>query len=135
MLTLGRNPESALVAFVRAWFDLVGSGRLGEACAALDQPTSYGESWTPARLALALTEAFPPDSRLSREYPEGIRFTPASGAIGEPHVTFGSFDDGKGYWVDHDVPLNGVFSDLTAQFEFHGEGGRVGVALQDLHVL
>ena len=135
MLSVGKNPEAAVVAFVRGWFDLIGSGRLAEACAALDQPTSYGESWTPERLVFVLNEVFPPDSRFSREHPDGLRFTTASAATGDPHVTFGIFDDGRGYWLDHDVPLNGAFSDLTAQFEFHGEGDRVAVALQDLHVL
>ena len=135
MLTVRDDPKSAIERFVRSWLDLVGSGRLADACAALDQPTSYGESWTPERLEEVLRDVFPPESRLSREAPHGIRFTPASDADGEPHVTFGTFNDGKGYWMDHDVPLNGVFSDLTAQFEFHGEGSQLTVALQDLHVL
>ena len=27
-------------------------------------------------------------------------------------------DEESGYWAEHNVPLNGEFSDLTAQFRF-----------------
>jgi hypothetical protein len=40
-----------------------------------------------------------------------------------------------GYWLDYDVPLNGQFSDLTAQFEFEPRQEGYAAVLQDLHVL
>jgi hypothetical protein len=43
--------------------------------------------------------------------------------------------DGSGYAVDHAVPLNGEWSDLTAQFEFLEEADGFAVVLHDLHVL
>jgi hypothetical protein len=45
------------------------------------------------------------------------------------------FKDGSGYSVEHDVPLNGEWSDLTAQFEFVGKSPEFEVILHDLHVL
>ncbi len=40
-----------------------------------------------------------------------------------------------GYYAEHDVPLNGEFSDLTALFRFYRRGGELAVQLKDLHVL
>jgi hypothetical protein len=37
--------------------------------------------------------------------------------------------------VDLDVPLDGAWSDLTAQFEFAPVDGGIGISLYDLHVL
>ena len=46
-----------------------------------------------------------------------------------------AFDDGSGYSVEHDVPLNGEWSDLTAQFEFVRFPKGYAVVLHDLHVM
>lgn len=135
MLRVGATPEADLIAFVRQCLDLLGAGGFDEACAALDRPTSYGHRWTPHELQSLLVETLRPESSLSRQHPDGLRFTPASGAVGDPHPAFGVFADGSGFWVDHDVPINGAFSELTAQFEFYGRGVSLEVALQDLHVL
>ena len=47
----------------------------------------------------------------------------------------GSYEDDAGYWLDHDMPLNGEWSDLTAQFEFQARSDGFDVVLLDLHVL
>jgi hypothetical protein len=62
-------------------------------------------------------------------------FTPVATARGRDHAHVGAFDDGSGYWVNHDVPLNGEYSDLTAQFEFRRRGNALAATLHDLHVL
>ncbi len=43
--------------------------------------------------------------------------------------------DGSGYRLDHDVPINGEWSDLTTQFEFLNWPNGYAMVLQDLHVL
>ena len=54
-----------------------------------------------------------------------------------PGGKFGIFGDRSGYWVEHDVPLNGELGDLTARFEFRRRGGNENLAaiLHDMHVL
>lgn len=46
-----------------------------------------------------------------------------------------AFDDSSGYSVEYDLPLNGAYSDLTAQFEFLLSGSDYVATLHDLHVL
>ena len=44
-------------------------------------------------------------------------------------------DEESGYWAEHNVPLNGEFSDLTAQFRFRWVRDRLLASLHDLDVL
>lgn len=101
----------------------------------LDEPTSYGERWTPARVLGVLDQTFPPESQFRRDFPEGPRITRLDGTSGDPGISSGEFGDSSGYWLDHAVPLNGRYRDLTAQFEFRRRDGEYAIALQDLHVL
>lgn len=78
---------------------------------------------------------FAPGTRFRIEHPNGPVFSPASTANGMPHLSIIPFVDGTGYAVHHDVPLNGTFSDLTAQFEFTWAGTGLQVALYDLDVM
>ena len=130
-----RDPSDQLIAFVRAWFDLLAQGNFAEACAQLDTPNSHGVNWTPALLQTVVTDSFGPATRFATKHPEGPNFTSAKSASGEATVSHGAFEDGSGYWIDHAVPLNGAWSDLTAQFEFIREPGGYRVVLHDLHVL
>jgi hypothetical protein len=45
------------------------------------------------------------------------------------------YNDGSGFAVDYDLPVNGTRSDHTLQFDFRDVGSRMNVALDDLHVL
>ena len=56
-------------------------------------------------------------------------------ASGTPAAMLWELADQSGYRLDHDVPLNGQWSDLTAQFEFLRRPGGFAVVLHDLHVL
>lgn len=127
--------ERALVDWVRGWLDLLAAGRLADACALLDEPNAYGKRWRPADLTELVADTFGPGTRFRARHPEGPVFTPLAAARGDGHATVSAFDDGSGYWVEHDVPLNGEYSDLTAQFEFRWRGGALAAALHDLHVL
>jgi hypothetical protein len=46
-----------------------------------------------------------------------------------------ALSDGSGFSLYHAVPLNGEWSDLTAQFEFLRRPNGLAVVLHDLHVL
>ena len=128
--------EQALLAWVRAWLDLFADGRGDEACALLDEPNAYGVRWTANDVTDLVAATFSPGTRFRAAHPEGPAFTPVATARGRDHASVGRFDDGSGYWVEHDVPLNGEFSDLTAQFEFRWRGDdALAAILHDLHVL
>lgn len=123
-----------LIASARRWLDLLADGRLAEACEAL-VPNHYGNKWSPAELQAVLNDTFPPGSVFRREHPGGPVFSHTGGAAGDPCVSIVPFADGSGYSVDHAVPLNGAYSDLTAQLEFLKDGESLVMTLHDLHVL
>ena len=137
MLTIppASEPESVLLEWVRNWLDLLALGHLAEACARLDPPPDGGRRWTPEAITALVTETFGPGTRFRVDHPEGPVFTPVATARGRAHPHVGAFADGSGYWVNHDVPLNGEYSDLTAQLEFIRQGDALAVVLHDLHVM
>lgn len=114
----------------------VADDRLEEACAALDEPNVYGVRWTATALRDLVEETFAPGTRFRAAHPEGPRFTPVGSARGNGRSSIIRYDDGSGFSLEHDVPLNGEYSDLTAQFDFHWRGEHTLAArLHDLHVL
>ena len=125
----------ALPRWARQWFALLATGRLDEACGRLDEPNAYGVRWTPAALRALVENTFAPGTRFRAAHPEGPVFTAVGGARGTIRVNVGALDDDSGYWMDHDVPLNGEASDLTARFEFRWRGEALAVILHDLHVM
>ncbi len=130
-----RKSEAVLLEWVREWLDLLASGRLADACARLDEPSGAGWRWTPAAITSAVEDTYGPGTRFRSRHPDGPVFTPVATARGSAHAHVGELDDGSGYWVHHDMPLNGEYSDLTAQFEFRWRGDGLSAALYDLHVM
>jgi len=128
--------ETNLVTWARDWFDLLAAGQLAEACGRLDEANHYGVVWTPETIFELVQQTFTPGTVFAREHPDGPRFTSPRTARGGERHHFGAFADGSGFWLNYDVPLNGEFSDLTAQFEFHWRTARTLAArLHDLHVM
>jgi hypothetical protein len=101
----------------------------------IDLPNAWGVTWTPESILKLVTETFSPDTRFGAAHPEGPEFTEVDETTRSDHVHLGSYEDGSGFWLDHDVPLNGEWSDLTAQFEFQKQAEDFAVVLIDLHVL
>lgn len=124
-----------LLAVVREWFRLLAVEGWNEATGMLDEPNGYGIRWTPAEIRRALDLAYQPGCRSRIAHPEGPRFSDPDSAVGVPEADAWALDDGSGYRVDYDVPLNGSWSDLTAQFEFLRRPGGLAIVLHDLHVL
>jgi hypothetical protein len=134
MIAEPANPDE-LLTVIRDWFRLLAAGRWGDASAALDEPNMYGIRWTPEYIQHALDEAYQSGCRFRVAHPEGPLFMDPDAAIGVPSAEVWESDHFDGYRADHDVPLNGVWSELTAQFEFHRRPGGLAVVLHDLHVL
>ena len=128
-------PDRTLVVFVRRWLKLLAAGRWQEACEMIDEPNSYGITWTRERIQQIAEDTFCPGSRFRSRHPEGIRWTDPDelGEGGDPEI-FPSEDEST-YLFEHNVPLNGEWSDLTALFEFHRRPQGYAVVLHDLHVL
>lgn len=122
-------------AFIQSWFDLLANGQVAQACAVIDKPNSYGIRWTPEKISDVLSDDFGPGTVFASEHPEGAVFATTSRTKGNTKADVVQFRDGSGYSVEHYVPLNGEWSDLTAQFEFLGKPPEFEVILHDLHVL
>lgn len=136
MLRIPPEEESAaLVHWIREWLDLLAAGQLAEACDRLDGPGPDGVDWTPAMLIALVDDTYRPGTPFRAAHPEGPVFTPVATVRGRLRPEVIAFDDGSGYWVDHDMPLNGEVSDLTAQFAFYRRGDFFAVVLHDLHVM
>ena len=121
------SAESAAVVFrscVEEWLRAVATEQWNAAVAILDEPNSHGVRWSVAKIRSAIDD-----------YSPGSRVCDPSTVGSEPRITLGEFDDGSGYWLDYSVPINGAWSDLTAQFEFKRRMSRYAVILNDLHVL
>lgn len=123
-LPLVPDPESEALKLVLRWFDLISAGNWNEALALIDAPSSYGQTWSRAQI----------EARLAAYGTTGSRITPPATASGTRHVSSGRFDDCRGFYLDCDLPLNGSWSDLSAQFEFRAANGQFSVSLQDILV-
>jgi hypothetical protein len=133
MIVIRDDPEGQLIAFARSWFRLVAHAEWDGALAMLDEPNAHGIRWTRESITELLSGTFGPDTRFAKEF-GAPAFSDPELSQGTPHHSFGELDAG-GFWLDHDVPLNGLFSDLSAQFEFHPRPTGHAVVLVDLHVL
>jgi hypothetical protein len=121
--------EVELVKHVRGWLNLLADGRLESACAQLDAPNSYGIRWTPEMIERIIMEYLGPKAG------PGVRVSRVEATPGDGRPSVVEFADGSGYSVEHDVPLNGTYSDLTLQVEFRWRGQALAMVLHDLHVL
>lgn len=137
MLTVeSPDVEAAVLAWARQWCELLAAGELEQACAQLDEPSASGIVWTPEAIRALVADTFSPETIFGHAHPEGPRFTSPRSAGGREGFDLGPFADGSGFWCNYDLPLNGAFSDLTAQFELHWRGPHVlAIRLHDLHVM
>jgi hypothetical protein len=133
MLVLGAAPEPQLVRFVRSWLTLLARDEWDAALAMQDEPNGYGILWTKDRIVDLLRVECGPETSFAAEYGEP-RFSDPDAATGTPTISFGRTQTGD-YWLDHDIPLNGAFSDLTVQWEFLSRAGGYAAVLHDLHVM
>ena len=135
MVIIQDGVEAQLIAFARTWFKLLAQGDWNAALAMLDEANSYGIRWTRDTITALVNETFGPDTHFALEFGSPTFSDPdlAHGSR-DHHAHFGEFDGG-GFWLDHNVPLNGHYSDLTAQFEFYPRADGYAAVLHDLHVM
>jgi hypothetical protein len=134
--------DDEILGVCREWVDLVAAGRLADAIQLLYVPASYDPSqhWTSETLETYIGNygSWDPlaDGRVMRMTPLETARIPAnsSGRLPYADVVRLSSDPHAGS-VELDVPLDGEWSDLTAQFEFAPVDGGIGISLYDLHVL
>jgi len=132
------NSEQDLQDFAYRWFKLFSENRINEAILLLDETNSYGTVWTEDTIKkLIEVDTFGSETRFGREHPEGVTYSNPE-TIKKPDYCIASlieFTDGRGYSYEHDFPLNGTWSDLTAHFEFKKIDDHFAVILNDLHVM
>lgn len=120
------EPILTFTRFTRRWFQLFAKGAFADAASQLDEPNSYGERWSSMKIQEVL-----------REYlrSEVVRVSDPDTIPGGGRPNLTEFSDGRGYSFQHDVPLDGKWSDLTAEFEFLRRPTGYAVILHDIHVL
>jgi hypothetical protein len=134
--------DDEILALCREWVELVAAARLEEAIDLLYVPPTYDASqrWTADSLRTYIGNygSWDPweDGREWRITSLLTAAMPAGAADWRPGAEIGHLtNEPRSGWVDLDLPLNGEWSDLTAQFEFAPVEDGLGVSLYDLHVL
>lgn len=134
--------DGQILEVCREWVNLVAAGRVADAIDLLYVPTTYHASqhWTPVSLQTYIGNygSWEPldDGRVVRITSLTSARVPVGRPDFKPHVDVVRLTrDRMAGSVDLDVPLDGEWSDLTAQFEFAPVDGGIGISLYDLHVL
>lgn len=120
------DPVVTFTRFARDWFRLLARGDFPGAVSRLDEPNRYGERWDAEKIQSVFQ-----DYACS----ESVSVTDPDKIVGDRRPSAGEFTDGRGYWFEHEVPLDGEWSDLTAQFQFLRRPSGYAVVLHDIHVL
>ena len=124
--TFTDKPDVTFTRFVRGCFSLLARGEFAGAASHLDEPNSYGERWDAEKIQDVLRD-YARSNSVPVSDPDMI--------AGDGRASLVEFGDGRGYSFEHVVPLDGEWSDLTAQFEFLRRRGGYAVVLHDIHVL
>lgn len=134
--------DDDVLSLCRLWVELVAADRLEEAIDLLWVPPTYDESqhWTPDSLLTYIGNygSWTPMADGSKWRLTSIQTAKVPDGVAglRPRASLVRYrDEPRGGTVDLDVPLNGEWSDLTAQFEFGPVPGGTAVSLYDLHVL
>jgi len=134
--------DDEILEVCREWVDLVAAGRFADAIDLLHVPSRYDASqhWTTGSLQTYIGNygSWEPltDGRVVRITPLRTARIPVDRPNFRPHADVVRLaGDRAAGSVELDLPLDGDWSDLTAQFEFEPVGGGIGLSLYDLHVL
>ena len=117
--------------FIREWTKLLSEAKFDEACAMLDEPEDNGRNifWN----AENLREVFL-DYCWHKRMP--VINNPYHMNLDKEVIDFYNYDDGSGYAVDYDIPLDGEWGELTANFQFKKESQNLyRIYLYDMRVM
>ena len=147
--------EEFFISFARSWFKSIAGGDWQGAFARLDLPPQFGEPFTPERFRREIEDDHFCEGTVFREQHPGPIVYADPDSIGASKYTSlyplrgaddSESDDseaefaqclrgGRSVELEHPVPLNGEWSDLTACFQFIDRGDSYAVRLDWLHVL
>jgi len=125
---VGTVKDEDLVRYIRSWFDLIATGGIADACKQLDGPNRAGIVWTPQRIIDVISKALHMKG-------DSAVITTTSSCSGSPKGRVFRLLNRSGFVVEHQVPLNGQYCDVTAMFEFLWRGKALAFILDGLHVL
>ena len=134
--------DDQILDVCREWVELVAAGRFADAIDLLRVPSTYDTSqrWTTESLQTYIGNYGswepPAAGRVVRITPLRTARIPVDRPNVRPHADVVRLTSNRATGsVELDVPLDGEWSDLTAQFEFAPVDGGIGISLYDLHVL
>jgi hypothetical protein len=117
-----------ITLFIRNWVELLSNNEFEKACQQLDATESDYDPWNVTNLK----EAFLDYGAVGRM---PVINSPYQMDLTTEKIEFYDYDDGSGWTVDYDIPLDGEWGDLTAQFSFKKAGDSFVVKLNDIHVM
>lgn len=117
-----------MIRFVHQWVQLCATGKLTEAFSLLDTPTDPTHyHWTVQGLEEVAFNHFDDGEQPSITDPDH-----ATGVIRKDVF---QYNDGSGWCVAYDLPMNGVVSDFTLMFDFIKSEEKLMIILNDCHVM
>ena len=117
--------------FIKEWIRLLSRDKFQEALDLLDQPPNEENDffWTKENLKESFMDYGGPGRMPIINDPFSM------GKEGDS-FDFYKYDDGSGWAIEYDIPLDGAKGDLTAQFSFKKSSGDLySINLGDLHVM
>ncbi len=117
-----------LISFVHDWIKLCANGKINEAFGLLDAPVDINRhTWSPEDIKEVTFDHFDDGQFPVISDPDNVEGTIRKDII--------KYNDGSGWNVEYDLPLNGVVSDFTLMFDFIIKGNKLKVILDDCHVM
>ncbi len=127
------STDDELLAEVRAWIQQLSEGQYFDALQRI--PGEQGESWTPQLLEEVIA-----GYGLPQPHPRGTRYqvtsvSSATGTLPVASVERNVLPPGALAYIEHSLPLNGEWSDLTATFVLYPTESTATLYLREVHVL
>lgn len=120
--------DNDFIEFVHNWVKLCAAGEINHAFSLLDEPLDKSRhTWTPDDINEITYDHFGDEKYSVITNPDTVE--------GNIRTDIYKYNDGSGWVVEYDLPLNGVVSDFTLIFEFIEHNGKLRVVLDDCHVM
>jgi hypothetical protein len=101
----------------------------------IDLPPNYGEPFTQERFRYEVEEDnFCAGTVFRKQHPEGVIYSDPADIGPSKYTDVFPLDDSDGFGVEHPVPLNGEWNDLTAAFQFVRRDDEYAMRLDWLNV-
>ena len=121
------SKEQGLINFVHEWVKLCANGMIEDAFSILDKPINLARHWSAEDIKEITFDHFDDGKQPVISSPDNVEGTIRKNVF--------AYDDGSGWGVEYDLPMNGVVSDFTLMFDFIKDGDRLLVILDDCHVM